>query len=412
MNPITGILEREQELEHITAALDAAADGRGRTVVIEGPAGIGKTRLVQDARAMAKTRGFGRIQATGDELESAMAWSVVRQLVELSLSRYGPEVRAQLLAGPSGAALAALGEAPSEASAGDAALARTLHALWWVAVDLASLRPLLITVDDAQWADLASLRFLAYLSRRISDLPIALVVSMRPAYERSGPLAELSSGRGGQRILPRPLSPEAVAALSVRQGVRPAAEVAGAIYAASGGNPFLAGMLVDELEARGVPLDDAGTVAVVATLGPSAIFRALLGRLPEEAIALASGAAVLGTHSEPSVAGAVAGLDDAGLAAAFDALVVGHVLRAGEQELDFVHPVVREAVLGQLRPGERSSLHAAAARTLHARGAPTNRVAAHLAQSPSGTLSGASKILREAAAGLLADGDASTAAIT
>ncbi|MDQ3477529.1 MAG: ATP-binding protein, partial [Actinomycetota bacterium] len=132
MSDTTGTLERENELVRIAAALEAAADGSGRVVIIEGPAGIGKTRLTQETRALAKVRGFGRIQATGDELESAMPWSVVRQLVERSISRYGGEARARLMAGPSGAALTALGEAPSEAAGGDAALARTLHALWWV----------------------------------------------------------------------------------------------------------------------------------------------------------------------------------------------------------------------------------------------------------------------------------------
>lgn len=114
----------------------------------------------------------------GDALESAMAWGVVRQLVERSVSRYSGEIRAKILAGPSGAALKALDDAVHDPS--EAELARTLHSLWWVAVDLSSTRPLLITVDDAHWADLSSLRFLVYLSRRIADLPIALVVATRP----------------------------------------------------------------------------------------------------------------------------------------------------------------------------------------------------------------------------------------
>lgn len=108
MNETTGTLERENELVRVAAALDAAADGSGRVVIIEGPAGIGKTRLMQETRALAKVRGFGRIQATGDELESAMPWSVVRQLVERSISRYGGQARAGLMAGPSGAAFLVL----------------------------------------------------------------------------------------------------------------------------------------------------------------------------------------------------------------------------------------------------------------------------------------------------------------
>ncbi|MFC3453869.1 hypothetical protein [Amycolatopsis speibonae] len=67
-------LERERELARIEAALDSATAGEGR-------AGIGKTRWVQESRALAKGRGFGRLEAVGDALEGAMAWGVIRQLV-------------------------------------------------------------------------------------------------------------------------------------------------------------------------------------------------------------------------------------------------------------------------------------------------------------------------------------------
>ncbi|MBA2347256.1 MAG: ATP-binding protein, partial [Solirubrobacterales bacterium] len=137
-------LEREEELDRIAALLDRASQGEGGALLLEGPPGIGKTRLVKDTRALAKLRGFGRLQATGDELEGAMAWGAVRQLVERSISRYDGAIREALLAGPSGRALAALGQAPTALAAGDAADARTLHALWWVAVDLSASRPLLI----------------------------------------------------------------------------------------------------------------------------------------------------------------------------------------------------------------------------------------------------------------------------
>ena len=110
--PEVATLERSTELDRITAALAAAAAGTGRTLVIEGQAGIGKTHLVRAARAMAKERGFGRLQATGDELESAMAWGVVRQMVERSISRYSGEVRDAIVAGPTGKALEALNAAP------------------------------------------------------------------------------------------------------------------------------------------------------------------------------------------------------------------------------------------------------------------------------------------------------------
>ncbi|WP_414942136.1 helix-turn-helix transcriptional regulator [Amycolatopsis sp. cmx-11-51] len=404
MNGGEPILERDRELERIEAALDSALAGEGRVVVIEGLAGIGKTRLVREARALAKARGFGRLRSVGDALESAMAWGVVRQLIERSLSRYSGENREKILDGPSGAVLRALDD-PSEAE-----LARTLHALWWATVDFSSSRPLLITVDDAHWADHSSLRFLVYLSRRIADLPITVVVATRPPAENTGPLARLSVSRQAERVSPKPLSLEALAELVTARGVRPAWAVVVSLHAASGGNPFLAGVLVDELDVLGLPLDLDATADHVGRLGPSTVFQAVLGRLPFEAVALAGAIAILGPGGDPRRAGALAKLDAARLSAAVEALTSAHVLTGDGDHLVFVHPVVREAVLTDLGTIARAALHTDAAKALRAAKAPAGRVAAHLVQAPKGALPDAAGILREAAIALLAAGDPETAA--
>jgi DNA-binding CsgD family transcriptional regulator len=408
MSPADRTLERDRELGRIEAALDSAARGDGRVVVIEGRAGIGKTRLVHDTRELAKARGFGRLQAVGDALEGAMAWGVVRQMVERSVSRYRGDTRAAILAGPSGAALTALDTAATDPS--EAELARTLHSLWWVAVDLSSTRPLLITVDDAHWADLSSLQFLVYLSRRIADLPIALVVATRPPAENSGPLAHLSVSRQAERMLPRPLTPQGLAELLADRGVRPADAVVTSLHSASGGNPFLARVLVDELDALALPLDRPSTAERVGKLGPSTVFRAALGRLSADSVRLAGAAAVLGTGSDPWQAGSIADLGAAALPGAVEALVSANVLTDDGNHLVFVHPVVREAVLADLGQVARAALHARAAAELWAAKAPVDRVAAHLVQAPKGTLPNAAEVLRKAAAALLAAGDARTAA--
>ncbi|GLZ29576.1 hypothetical protein Lesp02_17660 [Lentzea sp. NBRC 105346] len=395
-------LERDSELAGITAALESATRGEGRVVVIEGRAGIGKTKLVQETRDLAKARGFGRLQAVGDALESAMAWGVVRQMVERSVSRYSGEIREKILAGPSGAALDALNQAAADP--GEAELARTLHSLWWVAVDLSSTRPLLITVDDAHWADRSSLQFLVYLSRRIADLPIALVVATRPPAENTGPLAQLSVSRQAERLLPRPLTPEALGKLITS----PSREVVAALHDASGGNPFLAKVLVDELDALGLPLDSPDTAARVGKLGPSTVFRAALGRVSPEAVRLAGAVAVLGMGSDPWQAAELAELAD--LPGPVEELTAANVLTSDGDHLVFVHPVVREAVLTDLGPVARAGLHARAATTLLAANAPYDRVAAHLVQAPKGTLPNAAEVLRKAASSLLAAGDATTAA--
>ncbi|OXM53446.1 helix-turn-helix transcriptional regulator [Amycolatopsis alba] len=386
-------LERECELGRIEAALDSATAGEGRVVVIEGRAGIGKTRLVQETQALAKGRGFGRLQAFGDALEAAMAWGVVRQLVEHSVSRHSTKILDAAAADP-----------------GEAELARTLHALWWVVVDLSSARPLLITVDDAHWADPSSLRFLVYLSRRIADLPIVLVVATRPPAEHTGPLTQLSVSRQTERVVPKALSPEALAELVAAREVLPAWAVVTALHAASGGNPFLTRVLVGELDALGLPVDSAATASKIGKLGPSAVFRAVLGRLPAEAVALAGAVAILGTGGDPWQAGALAKLDVTGLSAAVEALSSANVFAADGDHLVFVHPVVREAVLADLGPVARAALHGGAAKALYAAKAPADRVAAHLVRAPRGTLPGSAVILREAAAALLSAGDPRTAA--
>jgi hypothetical protein len=404
-------LERGEELSRVATALDGAAGGEGQLIVIEGPPGIGKTRLVEDVRALAKARGFGRLVATGDEPERRLPWGIIRQLVERSILRYHGETRDRILAGPAGAALTALDRALESGNGDEASQARTLHALWWVAADLAADRPLLIAVDDAQWADAPSLRYLSYLSRRMVDLPIALVVGTRPPEDADGPLVDLTAGRAGVRIVPQPLSRGALATLVRRDGEEPAQAVVEALHTASGGNPFLAGQLVDELEALGHRITDAATADAVRGLGPRTVSRALLGRLAPEALGLARAAAVLGARADPAMACALAGLDDAGLVTATDALVNGGVLRADPTQLAFVHPVIREAVLHELPPLDRGGLHAEAARRLHAAGALAGRVAGHLAGAPPGVLPGGAAILRDAAAEALTEGDPATAAL-
>ncbi|WP_433013845.1 helix-turn-helix transcriptional regulator [Kribbella sp. CA-294648] len=417
---MSGTLERPAELSRIAAALDASKDGEGKVLVIEGEAGIGKTRLVGEARAMAKERGFVRMQATGDELESAMAWGVVRQMVERSISRYSGATREAIIAGPTGRALEALDKATPDA--GDAEVARTMHALWWVAVDLASPRPLLITVDDAQWSDLPSLRFLSYLSKRVADLPIALIVATRPPPDRLGPLAELTVSRHVERLLPRPLSREGIAALTSDrvggahggqrggdQGVVPAPPVVDAVLAASGGNPFLAESLLDELRALDRPVNDPATAAAVAGLGSSTVSRTMLGRLDPDALKLAGALAILGARADVWLAGSVAQLPDSTLAGAIDALVAANVVAAGADQLSFVHPVIRESMRSALGPLEKAALHARAAEVLFTDRAPADRIAAHLVHAPAGTLPNATEIFQAAATVSLSAGDPRTA---
>jgi predicted ATPase len=151
------LLEREAELAALSALIEAAGNGDGRLVVVEGPAGIGKTRLLAEARSLASE--FEVLSARAGELESDFAFGIVRQLFESALATSPADARTELLSGA-----AALASPLFEAAPGDsgAAAAETsfamLHGLYWLAANFGLRRPTLLIVDDLHWADGPSLR--------------------------------------------------------------------------------------------------------------------------------------------------------------------------------------------------------------------------------------------------------------
>jgi len=140
------LLEREAQVAALQAWVDAAAgSGGGRFVVIEGGAGIGKTRLLAEARTIAGAAGMRVLTARGRELEGEFAFGIVRQLFEPVVASASPDLRAELLSGPAalvgplfGASrLSASQDAPSE---GPFAI---LHGLYWLAANVAFQHPTL-----------------------------------------------------------------------------------------------------------------------------------------------------------------------------------------------------------------------------------------------------------------------------
>ena len=211
------LLERADELRRIRRVLD----GEGGVVVIAAPAGLGKTKVLEAAIADARAEGIQTLIARSSELERDFAFGVVRQLLEAAVLDAG-EQRAELLSGAARQAAAVLDLDP------DAALDRdvhaTLHGLYWLLVNLAAGEPLLVAVDDLQWADEPSLRWLAYVARRLERVPITLLATVRTG--EHGRAAELPAGASELtaaaidelvghvrtlRVEPAPLSVNAVA---------------------------------------------------------------------------------------------------------------------------------------------------------------------------------------------------------
>ena len=237
-----GVLERDAELARIEASGGAGPGGPGSLLVVEGPAGIGKSALIGAARAVSDAAGARTLRARGGELERDFAFGVVRQLLEPALAEAPARARDDLLQGPAGVAGRLLGlpgaGAEGEAAAPDASFT-VLHGLYWLCASLAAERPLVLTVDDAHWADAPSLRFLAFLLPRLEELSLALVVATRPEAEgAAAPLLALLLGDPLARVLrPAPLSVDAVGRL-VEEGLgasrrRPSPPPAGARRAGS-----------------------------------------------------------------------------------------------------------------------------------------------------------------------------------
>jgi DNA-binding NarL/FixJ family response regulator len=371
----TALLERDDELEALRTWVRRLAAGEGRAVVIEGPAGIGKTALMLAATDGARHAGARVLRARGGELEREDQFGVVQQLFGAPLSV--PEL-GEL---PESAA-AALGRGDAAAAPPGEEVARAAHhALFELCVRLSDPQPLLLTIDDAHWADERSLRWLLFLARRLDRAPIALVIARRPSEPGSEDtlLDRIATLEGTILLSPSPLSDAATGEL-VRDAMGAGAdpEFCVACRRATAGNPFLLRELVAELRESGVaPTADAASLAL--SVGPESVARSTLLRLaraPQAALALARALAVLEEAPLRDVA-ALAGVDPPAAAEAAGALEAARLMEAGTR-LRFTHPLVRSAIYRELDEPQRARAHGTAARVLAGSGASPERIAAHL----------------------------------
>jgi DNA-binding CsgD family transcriptional regulator len=412
----SGLLERERELAVVDAMLAAAAGGLGRVAVVEGPAGIGKTRLVAAGCENAAAQGFAVLRARASDLEREFAFGVVRRLLEAVVTRDRVE-RASLLAGAAAPAASVFSPAEHAAdwpdSDGAPSRAALEHSLFWLIANLAERRPLLVAVDDAQWADEASLSFLHYMARRADELRVAMLLAARRAASPGTALvARIAAEPEAEVLSLRTLSGPAACEL-VRSLVSWDADerLCAACFTATGGNPLLLRELAGALADHRVPAG-SDEPARVARLVPEAVARHVLVRLarrPPAASALARAAAVLGDGADPRHAAALAELDANVAAGAIDALVSDDIL-APRRPLEFVHPLLREVIYAETAPGERAIAHRRAARLLADAGADPERAAAHLLAGEPAKERWAVEVLRTAARDAQARGAAQSAA--
>ena len=374
------LIERERESEALDRLLANARAGSGGALVIEGPPGIGKSRLLIEARESADD--FCVLTARGSDLEQAFPFGIVRQLLEPLLAAADEQEREALLAGAGALAGPVLSQIQTNAAFEPPLTA--LHGLYWFTANAAAQRPLLLLIDDAHWCDGPSLRWLPYVARRADGLRLAMVVTSRsnePGQVQEA-IDELCTLAGASAVRPAPLSEAAVAGMVAQTLHGADAEFLAACYDATGGNGFLVNELVGELVRREIEPRAANAALAdgLRSVGVDRSVRARLRSLPEECTWLARAVAVLGGRAEPRMAARLAELDDEVAERAADDLASAAILQSG-LPLVFEHPLVRAAVYGELGPGERMQWHGRAAALLVAAGAEPDRVAVHLLAS-------------------------------
>jgi DNA-binding CsgD family transcriptional regulator len=373
---IMRLLERELELATVRAFVR-----RGGVLVVEGRAGMGKTAILDATCIAAQREGRLVLRARGSDLETDFAFGIARQLLERWCTETTYDERAALFSGSAGAARALIMRHGSGREEADTSFA-VVHGLYWLVLNLATRRPILLAVDDAHWGDDASLRWLAYLAARLDGVEASLVVSLRPHEPRSQG-RPLLAVRAVASATARPglLSEQAVTAIVHKMlGVAVEGDLCASIHRATGGNPFYVLELVRGLKRADHPrgarvIEDA--VGRGDLDGVALQLGARLRNLSPHALRLAQAIAILGDGCELRHAAAISQMQIAHASSLATELVRLDVL-GEDRPPRFIHPIVQHAVLQTLSSAEHDAAHRAAASVLYAERLPPGRIAAHV----------------------------------
>jgi DNA-binding CsgD family transcriptional regulator len=356
------LLERELELGAVDALLAQVRTGRGGRLLIEGPAGIGKSTLLAAICERATDEGMLYLRATGSELARQVAFGIANDLLAAAS---GHEDRRKSSSRP-----------PVEDELEDGVRA---------ILELSEGSPVLLAVDDVQWADAASLRWLALLSSKAAASRVAVALSFRTGEEReAGPvLLELLDDRDAVVVRPAPLSERATAELINSRLEQPLPEDLTRIcHAETAGNPYLLRLLADALRQFGIP-QRPDAQARIREIGSRALTRGLARRLdsldPAER-ALLEAAAVVGDLGGPVELARIIDIDPARAADAARQLARVDLLSSSESS-ELSHPLIAAAIRDQVRAGRREQLLRLAAEQLIDDG-EVERAAARLAELP------------------------------
>ena len=334
------LIGRDRERQVLAAELDQARGCRPRAVLLTGEAGIGKTVLV-DA-VLQEASGALVLRARGEPAEATLEFGVLDQIGARARRRRG---------GGSGTRVAF--RSPIEAGE-------------WLLDVLGSRSrrgPVVISLDDVQWADRASVLALVFATRRLREERVLLVLTAR---EGDGPgppdaVARLCSEPHGRHLRLEGLAvPDLTALVEMHQRAEVRLPVVKRIWEHTGGNPLWATALLAELPA---PVLQGATDALPAPRPFTEMMRDRLTTCAEDTRRMVTAAAVLGGRRAAVEVAAVADVADV-LGAVDEAVVAGLVRRSGhgpDITVDFTHPLVAAAVRDSVTLAELAALHRRAA---------------------------------------------------
>jgi DNA-binding NarL/FixJ family response regulator len=360
------------------ALVDAVAAGHGRVVVLEGEAGIGKSRLADEVLAACADRGFGVFSGVADEVEQRRPFGVICDALRVRVGVGGARREIVRL-------LDGIGAGVGGGGAGGFGLeARIADLLVGVAVDACREGPVVALLDDLQWADESSLVAVSGIARAAASYRLLMVCSLR-RYPAAGPLRALLASldyRRAHRVGLEGLAAGQVVELaSGLVGAPPGDSLREALEEA-GGNPFYVSELLACLQREGsVGVSEDGLMEVTAAGLPPSIGLTVLEQLrflPDETLEVLRAAAVAGRAFLLSDVALISPSSVSDVAAALAPAQRAGIVVADGERLSFRHDLIREAIHGDLAPAVRRGLHRHLASRLAESGTSPVQVAAQL----------------------------------
>ena len=359
---------RDAELALLGESLDRVRSGSGAVLLVEGAAGMGKSRLIGEGVRMARRLSFPVGIGAAEPSES--------------VAELAPLLRA-LFDGPQ----------PLLDRAGLSRLHAAPEQRYWRLQDLETLLeraamdgPLLIFLDDLQWSDSGTVAALRALPPRLGSLPIGWVLATRPD-QGPGQLrsaVEHLADEGAQRLVLEPLSQAAVAQVASDVMQAEPDETLLLMAREAGGNPFLLVELLEGLRQEGLVRVDSGRATLTAHRLPDRVrasMRERLARMSDSARQVATVAGSLGRTFSFSELATMLGVPPASLLTSVEQLIESGIMRERGEQLSFQHDLIREAVRDSSAPSARRAIDRHAADVMLAAGALPVDVAMQLGSS-------------------------------